>query len=360
MKAVAQRWRDGRDRYRPVGETIDPGRYLVTPIAYCDAKRFVTQHHYSRSFPQIRYAFGLHEHQPGRAGTDLVGVLTLGNGTRAAALTSAFPTLVPYRESLELNRLVLLDHVAANAESWFTARALRTAAECGIRGITTFSDPSELWRTAPDGRRIRIKRGHVGVVYQALNMTYLGRSRPSWKLYFPDGTEISRRSLTKIIGHEPGADGMITRLIARGAPPPGHDIDRRAWLNRALTACGAQRRYHPGNHKYALRTGRSRGERTRTTIPAPRPYPKPTVQEKNSCPFTSPPPNAIPAAPTGSAGTGSASAPTTAPPTPNAPCDHGVTPPSTTLAETPASHGGVRTTGASGPADGASTTAPTA
>jgi hypothetical protein len=41
----------------------------------------------------------------------------------------------PYEESLELNRLVLLDEVPANAETWLQARAFRLAAGRGICGI---------------------------------------------------------------------------------------------------------------------------------------------------------------------------------------------------------------------------------
>lgn len=208
-----------------------------------------------------------------------MGVLTLGNGARAATLTNAFPTLIPYHEALELNRLVLLDRIPANAESWFTSRALRIAAEHGIRGVTTFSDPSQFWQSQADGSRLLVKRGHVGSVYQALNMVYLGRSRPTRRLYFPDGIEISRRALTKILGREVGADGVVARLIARGAPPPHPDPDRvdwRSWLDDALIACGVQRLHHPGNHKYALRVGRSRAERTCTVIASTRAasYPK--------------------------------------------------------------------------------------
>jgi hypothetical protein len=40
--------------------------------------------------------------------------------------------------------MVLLDSVPANGESWFAARALRLAAEHGVRGVIAFSHPSEL------------------------------------------------------------------------------------------------------------------------------------------------------------------------------------------------------------------------
>ncbi|MFB8776276.1 hypothetical protein [Streptomyces broussonetiae] len=46
-----------------------------------------------------------------------MGVLTLGIPTHVAVLTSVFGRLTPYGESLELNRLVLLDEVPANADT---------------------------------------------------------------------------------------------------------------------------------------------------------------------------------------------------------------------------------------------------
>ncbi|WP_063044974.1 Mom family adenine methylcarbamoylation protein [Nocardia pseudovaccinii] len=195
MTFMTQRWRDTRGVYRPVGDPIAPDRYTVTRISYQTAKHFVCQHHYSRSFPQMRFAFGLYEHDQHWAETELVGVLTLGIG--ATALTNVFPGLDPGHEALELNRLVLLDRVPANAESFFVARALRSAVDDGICGITTFCDPSGFWQPTTGSL---VHRGHYDCVYQALNMTYIGRSRASWKFYLPSGIEISRRALTKAAG----------------------------------------------------------------------------------------------------------------------------------------------------------------
>ncbi|WP_426567308.1 hypothetical protein [Streptomyces canus] len=48
----------------------------------------------------------------------------------------------PYEESLELNRLVLLDEVPANAETWAQACAFRLAAARGVRGVVAHSAPS--------------------------------------------------------------------------------------------------------------------------------------------------------------------------------------------------------------------------
>jgi hypothetical protein len=96
------------------------------------AKAFVLAHHYSRSWPAVRFAYGLIDTAAPPAG-QLVGVLTLGIPTQVAVLTSVFGRLTPYEESLELNRLVLLDDVPANAETWAQARMFRMAAARGRR-----------------------------------------------------------------------------------------------------------------------------------------------------------------------------------------------------------------------------------
>src|SRR4051794_4538061 len=58
-------------------------------------------------------------------GGALVGILALGVPMRVNVLTNVFPWLIPYQQSLELSRLVLLDAPAPNAESWFSGRAFR-------------------------------------------------------------------------------------------------------------------------------------------------------------------------------------------------------------------------------------------
>jgi hypothetical protein len=271
-----QRWREKSASFRPAGEEgFRPDRYEVAEIPQTAGKEFVATHHYTGAYPQTRFQFGLFDTQT-EPGAALVGVICLGNGTHPNALRNPFPQLVPYDEALDLNRMVLLDQVPANAESWFAARALRLAAGHGIRGVIAFSDPSEFWQAGPDGRPLQVKRGHHGIAYQALNMAYLGQTRPSWKLYFPDGTELNRRSITKVLGGETGADGVVARLVGRGAPPPAGDLEPGRWIELATRACGITRRWHEGNHKYAIRIGRTRGDRTRTVIAlGSRAYPKP-------------------------------------------------------------------------------------
>jgi hypothetical protein len=200
--------------------------------------------------------------------------------------------LEPYTEAQDFNRLVILDAVPGNAESYFTAVALRLAAERGVRGVVTFADPQPRWRTTGP-RPVLIKPGHVGIVYQALNFTYAGRGTRRSLVLLPDATVLSARAMAKVTGAERGAAGVIARLVAHGAPHPDTVTDtemisrfdpdsadltpaltRRLWLRLALQAVNARRVAHPGNHRYLLRIG-TRAQRTRTVIGlAAAPYPK--------------------------------------------------------------------------------------
>ncbi|MGO8609087.1 hypothetical protein ACC848_39680, partial [Rhizobium johnstonii] len=73
-------------------------------------------------------------------GMALVGVATFSTPMASRVLSSVFPTLEPYEQSIELGRFVLTD-TPANAESWFLARAFRHAYDRGIRGVVSFADP---------------------------------------------------------------------------------------------------------------------------------------------------------------------------------------------------------------------------
>jgi hypothetical protein len=188
-------------------------------------------------------------------------------------LTNAFPTLVPYVESLELSRLVLLDDVAANGESWFCARAFDLAAVAGVRGVVTFADPMARYRRTPAGMQV-VKPGHIGIVYQALGCDYLGRGTRRTLTLLPDATVLPDRAMSKVRRGERGSAGVVRRLVALGARPLEPGADPKTWLRAALLDIGATRRPHPGNHKYARRIG-TRAQRTRTAITGPRrAYPK--------------------------------------------------------------------------------------
>lgn len=276
---VTQRWREGRPSWRRVAEGgFDPDRYVVDELDERQARAWTLRHHYSSTWPAVRLRTGLFDTRTPTGEPRLVGVCAFGVPMSDKVLTRPFPGLVPHYESIEVSRLCLDVSVASNGESWFCARSFALVAQHGIRGLVAFSDPVERWRTTPDGLEM-IKPGHCGIVYQACNFQYLGRSTARTLTLLPDATVLTARAQAKVTGGERGAAGVIARLVALGATAPCDGADPCWWLAAALRQIGSHRLRHPGNHRYVLRIGRTRGERTRTTIGmAASRYPKPAGQ----------------------------------------------------------------------------------
>lgn len=256
---VVQRWRDRRTSYRPAREVVDLRHMEVAPIETDNvAKLFVARHHYEATYPAARYRFGLYE-----KGGWLVGVAVFSQPVND--LTTACLPGSERHEKTELGRFVLLDHVGANAESWFVARCFDALRKEGLVGLVSFSDP--LARTRADGSVVT--PGHVGTIYQATNGTYLGRSKPERRLLLPDGTIIHNRAMAKVRKRERGYKPIVERLIKFGAAPLGERDDSRGWLSRELPRI-TRVVAHPGNHKYAWVFNR----RDRKHLPPSLPYPK--------------------------------------------------------------------------------------
>ncbi len=262
-----QRWELGRHRWRPAGETIRTSEYEVAEIPDdTTARRFIELHHYSHEYVAARFRFGLFHRGV------LVGVAVFSQPVNNKTLTNVFP--VHHLEACELGRLVLLDEVAGNGESWFVSRCfdrLRKAEVVapdgrefrGILGVVSFSDPMP--RRTLSGEIVL--PGHVGTIYQALNGIYAGRGTARTLRILPDGTCLNARSIQKIRKREKGWVGQVEKLRSYGADEPWEDT--RAWLGywvprltRALP--------HAGNHKYLWALGRE----LRNSLPRGGAYPK--------------------------------------------------------------------------------------
>ena len=180
--SFVQRWRQGRQSYRPAGEVIVPTEYEVAAISAKEAKAFVLEHHYlSRSHPACRFRFGLFRRNR------LAGVAVFSHPCNDQVLSSIFGGAAI--ESVELGRFVLLDEVPANGESWFLSRCLKTLRREHLRGVLSFCDPMP--RTSADGRIVH--KGHIGVVYAATSGVYTGRSTSRTLRLLPDGNILSER-----------------------------------------------------------------------------------------------------------------------------------------------------------------------
>ncbi|MFE7135807.1 hypothetical protein ACFVIM_33650 [Streptomyces sp. NPDC057638] len=273
-----QRWERRIPTWRRTRDGgFDPSLHRLRLIPEAPAKRFTVEHHYTASWPVVRFAYGLQRvdqsPRPGDPdGGRLVGVIALGVPMNPAVLSGVFPDLVPVRQSLELNRMVLLDSVESNGESWACSRALAHAAAQGIEGIVAHADPVARVRHTASGPLL-VSPGHIGHVYgHGQGFDYLGRTRPRRLTVLPDGTVLNDRTASKIRRGEGGRAAAERRLAALGAEPRRPDEAGAAWLPRALDQIGATTLHHGGCHRYArsIGPGRSRVRLAPTVLPRPR------------------------------------------------------------------------------------------
>lgn len=269
-EGYTQRWKERKAYWRSTHKDGDfkPGLYVVQEITGDTvAREFVEKHHYSGTYPVATGRWGLYVEATG----ELVGVAVLSNPTNVLTLINAFPTLTPYEQSTELGRLVLIDEVGANAESWFVARVFRQAYAAGIRGIVAFSDPMK--RLDAAGRVTC--QGHCGGVYKALRARYTGRGKRRTLTILPDGHVFSDRAAQKIRAQEKGYHACEEVLVRMGATPRRDSQDGAEWLKTALVQVHASQVRHPGNHRYLFPLGEN--DKERATIPIGlevQPYPK--------------------------------------------------------------------------------------
>ena len=221
----SQRWRERRASFVADTTVIDPTRYAVDIVSHATARAFVADHHYLPRYPAAQVAVGLFG--PGAGGrSSLDGIIVFGVPASGAVVTRHTGFADPAHGCV-LQRLLCLPSVAANGESFFTARAFRLLrlARHGIEAVVSFSDPGF---------------GHCGCVYAALSGAYRGRTRARTVLTIA-GQTISERTLSKIRNLETGHAGAIDQLVRLGAPSPGLGEHPRTWL-AALTTRGTLER----------------------------------------------------------------------------------------------------------------------
>lgn len=270
-----QRFTEGRESRRPGGELIRIADFEVSPIADAAAATgFVKLHHYAGHASPTPHRFGLYRHG------ELAGVALFGPPASMNAHRAIWPTLTT-KEAVTLGRLVLLDEVPGNGESWFITRCLellgspklyRPLDKCGhprapIVGVESCSDP---WPRVNRAGEVMF-RGHLGIVYQATNGRYVGRTNRNTIRLFPDGTVLSNRSAGKLARGERGDGHPVAQLEAWGATPLQLGEDALAWLRRWRTALTRPMR-HGGNHRYLWCLDRRRRREVLTAKPLP--YPK--------------------------------------------------------------------------------------
>lgn len=249
-----QRWQDRRTKFVPAATIIDPREYAVDIVhSERTAAPFLTTHHYLGTLPAARLSCGLYRNGPGGK-PELVGIAVFSQPVNNAS--------IPLRTGLsnpavacDLGRLVLLDDVPGNGESWFVARALKLlrAEKPSIQSVIAYSDPVR--QTLPDGRIIL--PGHIGHVYQALSATYTGRTQPRRRLLTPNGSVLSDRTISKVLAGDHGAVPAIDRLMHMGASNFKAGEDTRDWLARLEKENFLTRQSHPGCHAYTFPLART-------------------------------------------------------------------------------------------------------
>jgi len=257
----AQRWTERRASRRPAGELIRTAAYDVAAIASAAvAREFVARHHYSASASSTAHRCGLY------CRGDLVGVALFGPPASMAAHRAVFPTLT-IREAVTLGRLVLLETVPGNGESWFIARCFELLRAAGVVAVESCADPEPRATASGDV----VHRGHLGGIYMATNGRYVGKTNPSTLRLLPDGTCYSNRSAGKLAQGDIGRRYAAAQLERWGADPLRDDEDALAWLRRWRGRLTRPMR-HRGNHRYLWCLDR---RRRREVLAAPaRPYPK--------------------------------------------------------------------------------------
>lgn len=239
-----QRWQRGREFWASQHDLFRPKEWGVEPIeSDREAGDFVRAHHYSGSYPAARFRVGLYR-KVGFLQSYLAGVAVFSVPVQPASLLHHVGTM----DATELGRLVLLDEVGFNGESWFMARAFRLLKKyLPVAGVLSYSDPVR--RETVTGEVVT--PGHVGQVYQALNAAYVGRGGARRLYLDPRGRTIAERGLVKIRKQERGWEPAAARLVAAGCDPRATGEEPAAWLARVLPSLRSIR--HPGNHAYVWR-----------------------------------------------------------------------------------------------------------
>lgn len=262
-----QRHRERRVFYVEPTRRFLPRGYSVDALDEVPAKHFVETHHYSGTYPAARWRFGLFA-----PGGRLVGVCVFSHPSNDRVLTSRFPGAA--KDSTELGRLVLLDEVGFNGESWFVSRCFPTLRRAGVRGVVSFSDP--LARDDVHGRVVH--QGHLGVIYRGLGARYTGLATPRTLHLLPDGSVFSARTAQKVRSLERGWLYGVQQLVRQGAAAcpvhpgeeglPGARVAAAAWLKTWLERLGRKRR-HQGNLTYLW----AFDEEAQAALPIALPYP---------------------------------------------------------------------------------------
>ena len=165
-------------------------KYEVKEISKEDALNMIQKYHYSNTLPKInKYFVGFF------LNSNLVGVVTLGWGTRPKhTIQRIFPSL-DTKDYLEIGRMCMTKEMPRNSESQMISQL--------IKWIKSNHPELKVLFTWADGMV-----GKVGYVYQASNFIYAGYS--DGEMYMKDGVKIHVRQMKSFLIPEGVKDTRIT------------------------------------------------------------------------------------------------------------------------------------------------------
>lgn len=143
-------------------------------VSLKEIKNFVEEYHYSKNVNGVKvsHCFGLFENSVELVGAVIFGPLSTTAWKRYGEKES---------DVVELRRLVCLDHLPRNTESWLIAKCIKKLKKFRkYKVCVSYADPYH---------------GHLGYIYQASNWKYLGQTSPDIMLKTPDGKLYHSRSL---------------------------------------------------------------------------------------------------------------------------------------------------------------------
>lgn len=165
-------------------------RFDIKEIDKADALQMIQQYHYSNTLPKLnKYFLGFFLRD------ELVGVVTLGWGTRPRhTIQRMFPSL-DTKDYLEIGRMCMKDEMPRNSESQMLSQLVKWMKKNlpEIKVLFTWADGMV---------------GKVGYVYQASNFIYAGYS--GGEMYMKDGVKLHVRQMKSFLVPSGVKDDRIT------------------------------------------------------------------------------------------------------------------------------------------------------
>lgn len=146
-------------------------RYLIKEIDYKTAMDIIVEKHYLHRKAPATYKYGLIDKKT----KQIVGVITYGSPA-SPTLQSSICGKEERENVIELTRLWTDDRTPKNTESYFISQTIKRFPE---DIVVSFADPNQ---------------SHRGIVYQATNWIYTGKSSPTTKLIDKNGNDLHFRT----------------------------------------------------------------------------------------------------------------------------------------------------------------------